>query len=75
MGAGVALFDYENDGRLDIFFVNGAPINDSMAPGAVPQKTGPRYWNRLYHQGSDGRFEDVTENAVCRGPAMVWASR
>jgi hypothetical protein len=26
MGAGVALFDYDNDGRLDIFLVNGAPM-------------------------------------------------
>ena len=26
MGSGVALFDYDNDGRLDIFVVNGAPI-------------------------------------------------
>ena len=28
MGAGVALFDYDNDGRLDIFAVNGAPLID-----------------------------------------------
>ena len=28
MGAGVALFDYDNDGRLDIYLVNGAPIAD-----------------------------------------------
>src|ERR1700733_9999800 len=28
MGSGVALFDYDNDGRLDIFLVNGAPLSD-----------------------------------------------
>src|SRR5438132_13148302 len=28
MGAGVALFDYDNDGRLDIFFTNGARLED-----------------------------------------------
>src|SRR6266498_3364413 len=56
MGSGVALFDYDNDGKLDLFLVNGAEINDPMPPGTVPQKTGPKYWNRLYHQKSDGTF-------------------
>ena len=50
MGAGVALFDYDNDGLLDIFFVNGAPLADPTPTGSVPQKSGPQYWNRLYHQ-------------------------
>ena len=67
MGSGVALFDYDNDGRLDIFFVNGAPLNDSTAKGSIPQKTGPKYWNRLFHQKPDGSFEDVTEKAGLQG--------
>src|SRR5437870_2255356 len=67
MGAGVALFDYVNDGRLDVFLVNGAPLSDPMATGAIPQKTGPNYWNRLYHQKADGTFEDVTEKAGLQG--------
>jgi enediyne biosynthesis protein E4 len=67
MGAGVALFDYDNDGRLDIFLVNGAPIKDPTAKGSVPQKTGSEYWNRLYHQSRDGTFEDVTEKAGLQG--------
>ena len=67
MGAGVALFDYDNDGRLDIFVVNGAPLTDPMPKGAIPQKTGPKYWNRLYHQKQDGTFEDVTEKAGLEG--------
>jgi enediyne biosynthesis protein E4 len=67
MGAGVALFDYDNDGRLDIFLVNGAPLSDPTAKGAIPQKTGPEYWNRLYHQKSDGTLEDVTEKAGLQG--------
>jgi len=67
MGPGVALFDYDNDGRLDVFVVNGAPLSDPMAKGAIPQKTGPKYWNRLYHQKSDGTFEDVTEKAGLQG--------
>jgi hypothetical protein len=67
MGAGVALFDYDNDGRLDIFFVNGAPISDPTSKGTIPQKTGPKHWNRLYHQKRDGTFEDVTEKAGLQG--------
>lgn len=67
MGAGVALFDYDNDGRLDIYLVNGAPLGDPTPKGAVPQKTGSQYWNRLYHQKPDGTFEDVTEKACLQG--------
>jgi hypothetical protein len=67
MGAGVALFDYDNDGRLDIFLVNGAPLSDPTRKGSIPQKTDSQYWNRLYHQKSDGTFEDVTEKAGLQG--------
>ncbi len=67
MGAGVALVDYDNDGRLDIFLVNGAPIDDPEPSGSMLQKTGPKYWNRLYHQKSDGSFEDVTKKAGLQG--------
>jgi enediyne biosynthesis protein E4 len=67
MAPGVALFDYDNDGRLDIFVVNGAPLTDPTPKGAIPQKTGPKYWNRLYHQKQDGTFEDVTEMAGLEG--------
>jgi enediyne biosynthesis protein E4 len=67
MGSGVALFDYENDGLLDLYLVNGAPIEDPTPPGTIPRKDGPQYWNRLYHQNKDGTFEDVTEHAGVAG--------
>ncbi len=67
MGSGVALFDYDNDGRLDIFIVNGAPLADPTPKGTIPQKQGPRDWNRLYHQKPDGTFEDVTDKAGLQG--------
>jgi hypothetical protein len=67
MGAGVALFDYDNDGRLDIFLVNGAPFTDPTPKRSIPQKPGPKYWNRLFHQKGDGTFEDVTEKAGLQG--------
>lgn len=67
MGAGVALFDYDNDGLLDLYLVNGASISDPTPAGAIPKKDGPGYWNRLYHQKKDGVFEDVTERAGVAG--------
>jgi len=67
MGSGVALFDYDNDGRLDIFLVNGAPLSDPTAKGTVPQKTSAEHANRLYHQKADGTFEDTTEHAGLAG--------
>ena len=67
MGSGVALFDCDGDGRLDIFLVNGAPISDPTPKGTIPQKTGPEFWNRLYHQTTDGKFEDITEKAGLAG--------
>jgi enediyne biosynthesis protein E4 len=67
MGSGVALLDYDNDGLLDIFLVNGAPLADPTPKGTIPQKTAPKYWNRLFHQKKDGTFEDVTEKAGLQG--------
>jgi len=60
MAGGVALFDYDNDGWLDIFFTNGAAIPSL-------EKTGSAYWNRLFHNNGDGTFTDVTEKAGLQG--------
>jgi hypothetical protein len=67
MGGGVALLDYDNDGRLDVFFTNGARIADPMPGGGVPDKSDRKYWNRLYRQGTDGAFVDVSEKAGVTG--------
>ncbi|HEX4228212.1 MAG TPA: CRTAC1 family protein [Bryobacteraceae bacterium] len=67
MGGGVALFDYNNDGLLDIFLVNGAALQDPMPPGAMPLKSDPKYWNRLYRNNGDGTFTDVTVKAGLQG--------
>jgi len=55
-GTGVAIFDYDNDGWPDIFFVNGTTLEDMKAG-----KSGPT--NHLYHNNHDGTFTDVTERA------------
>ena len=60
MVAGVALLDYDGDGYLDIYLVNGAAI-----PSLT--KDSPKYWNRLYHNNHDGTFTDVTEKAGLAG--------
>src|SRR5262249_3705726 len=50
-GTGVAIFDYDNDGWPDIFFVNGTTLEGKGSP------------NHLYHNNHDGTFTDVTERA------------
>ena len=67
MGSGVAVLDYDNDGLLDVYFTNGAPIPNPAPKGTVPVKSGPADWNRLFHQKKDGTFEDVTERAGLKG--------
>ena len=67
MGGGVALLDYDNDGRLDVFLTNGAKIDDPMPDGKQPDKSDPSFWNRLYRQMPDGTFADVTEKAGLTG--------
>ena len=67
MVGGVGLLDFDGDGWLDIYFVNGARLEDPMTPGNAPDKSDPRFWNRLYRNNRDGTFTDVTEQAGVRG--------
>lgn len=67
MGGGVAILDYDNDGRMDLFFTNGALLKDPLAKAEMPDKRDPKFWNRLYHQKPDGKFEDVTEASGVKG--------
>ncbi len=60
MIAGVALLDFDNDGRLDVFVCNGAAI-----PGL--EKTDASFSNRFYRNGPALVFEDVTARAGVGG--------
>ncbi len=64
---GVALIDYDNDGWLDVFFVNGAKLKDPQPDGEELDKTAPEFWNRLFRNNHDGTFTDVTEKAGVKG--------
>ncbi len=56
VGSGVALLDYDNDGWLDIYLVNGSTY-DAMAGKATPPHAA------LFHNNHDGTFTDVTQKA------------
>ena len=58
LGGGVALFDYDGDGWLDVFFTNGRPL---------PGYQGPPLRNALFRNRHDGTFEDITEKAGLAG--------
>jgi hypothetical protein len=60
MAGGVAVFDYNRDGRPDIFFTNGANL-------ATLKKDDPKYRNRLFRNDGDGKFTDVTDAAGLAG--------
>jgi hypothetical protein len=63
MPGGVALFDYNNDGLLDIFLINGGRITEGLHVPENFERSNPRYWNRLYRQNRDGSFLDATQAA------------
>src|SRR5260370_37854682 len=53
MCGGVAAIDYNDDGRMDLFFTNGSKLPELV-------KTTPEYYNCLLRNKGDGTFEDVT---------------
>ena len=65
MVGGVAMLDFNADGWLDLFFVNGAALADPMPEGARPDKSAPRYWNRLYRNNGDGTFAECNRKSGC----------
>ena len=60
MCGGVAALDFDNDGRMDLFFTNGAKLPEM-------EKTDARFYNCLLRNRGDGTFEDVTARAGLLG--------
>ncbi len=63
LGGAVAAFDFNNDGAIDLLFLNGSPSPRHL-------KTDPESFNRLYRNNGDGTFTDVTENSGLSGRGM-----
>ena len=66
MCGGVAILDYDHDGKMDIFFTNGANF-----PGL--KKTSSAYFNCLLRNKGDGTFEDVTAKAGLSGAKLGYS--
>jgi len=60
MEGGMAIFDFNNDGHLDLFFANGADIQ-------TLRKTSAKYSNRLFENDGKGTFKDITERSGLAG--------
>jgi tetratricopeptide (TPR) repeat protein len=58
-GGGLAVLDYDGDGWLDVYCVQGGPFAESPDPGSSPRGPG----DRLFHNRGDGTFEDVTDRS------------
>ena len=63
MCGGIAILDYDRDGRMDIFFSNGARLPEL-------KKTDSSFYNCLLHNRGDGRFDEVTSKAGVTGASL-----
>ncbi len=62
-GGGCVWFDYNNDGRPDLYVASGKPLEDSMHPYPLKNKPQDAPHNHLYRNNGDGTFTDVTKKA------------
>jgi len=63
MAGGVALFDYDNDGWLDIYLLNSCTVETAIDPHCAR--------SALYHNNHDGTFTDVTERSGLEYPGFA----
>src|SRR6266481_1547829 len=66
-GSGLAFFDYDNDGWLDIYLTNGTRFDTNWPPGKAPT-------SHLYKNNRDGTFTDVTRKAGVYDEQIRWGA-
>ena len=69
-GAGCVWFDYNNDGKPDLFVVSGRPLGKGMHPYPLRQAPDPPPTNHLYRNDGNGKFTDVTAVAGVAGESF-----
>ena len=60
-GAGCVWFDYNNDGKPDLYVVSGRPLEDGIHPYPLKEKPAAMPHNHLYRNDGNGKFTDVTD--------------
>ncbi|MGB9457306.1 MAG: CRTAC1 family protein [Bryobacteraceae bacterium] len=73
-GAGCLWFDFNNDGKPDLFVVSGRPLGPGMHPYPLRKPPAVPPHNHLYRNDGNGRFTDVTEQAGLAGDGFSFSA-
>ena len=73
-GAGCVWFDYNNDGKPDLFVVSGRPLEREMHPYPLRKEPAVAPHNHLYRNEGNGKFTDVTDSAGMAGDGFGFAA-
>jgi hypothetical protein len=73
-GAGCVWFDYNNDGKPDLFVVSGRPLGKEMHPYPLKKAPDPLPTNHLYRNDGNGKFTDVTATAGLAGDGFSFSA-
>ena len=73
-GAGAVWFDYNNDGRLDLYVASGKPLAKGMHPYPLRKLPQSPPHNHLFRNDGNGKFTDVTEQARVGGDLFSMAA-
>jgi hypothetical protein len=73
-GAGCVWFDYNNDGKPDLFVTSGRPLGPGMHPYPLKKPPAEMPHNHLYRNDGNGKFTDVTEQAGVGGDSFSFGA-